>query len=112
MASGKESLRMEQQQRLQQRLNIHNVVLGRMLEMSAPEFDEEIRRQLDDNPALEAIDDAPVAEEPGNDFSETAEQLQMADYAADDLPSYRYDARNSSPDDFGVDAIALAADEY
>ncbi|MDE5683598.1 MAG: RNA polymerase factor sigma-54 [Muribaculaceae bacterium] len=111
MASGKESLRMEQQQRLQQRLNIHNVVLGRMLEMSAPEFDEEVRRQLDDNPALEALDDAPLAEEPENDFRETAEQLQMADYADDDMPSYRYDARNGSPDDIGVDAVALAADE-
>jgi len=111
MASGKESLRMEQQQRLQQRLNIHNVVLGRMLEMSAPEFDDEVRRQLDDNPALEAIDESPVPEESENDFRETAEQLQMADYAADDMPSFRYDARNGGPGDNGVDAVALAADE-
>lgn len=111
MASGKESLRMEQQQRLQQRLNIHNVVLGRMLEMSAPEFDDEVRRQLDDNPALEAIDEIPAPEGSENDFKETAEQLQMADYAADDLPSYAYNARNSSPDDAAVDAVSLAADE-
>ncbi len=111
MASGKESLRMEQQQRLQQRLNIHNVVLGRMLEMSAPEFDDEVRRQLDDNPALEAIDEIPAPEGSENDFKETAEQLQMADYAADDLPSYAYNARNSSPDYAAVDAVSLAADE-
>lgn len=112
MASGKEQLRMEQQQRLQQRLNIHNVVLGRMLEMSAPEFEEEVNRQLDDNPALELIDDSAPADIAENDFDETAEQLQMADYAdADDIPVYRLDPRNSSPDDAAVDAVSLAVDD-
>ena len=87
--TGKESLRQEQQLKLQQRLNMHNVVLGRMLEMTAPEFDDEIRRQLDDNPALEAHDDtAPTpSADPDDDFGETSEQLQLADYAdADDIP--------------------------
>lgn len=108
--AAKESLRLEQQQRLQQRLNIHNVVLGRMLEMSAPEFDEEVQRQLDDNPALEMVDDTP-APQAEDDFRETAEQLQLADYTADDIPSYRLEARNSSADDAVVDATAIAADE-
>lgn len=112
MASGKESLRLEQRQHLQQRLNIHNVVLGRMLEMTAPEFDEEVRRQLDDNPALEALDESDTGDTANDDFGETAEQLQLADYAdADDIPSYRLEARNGNPTASAVEAVSFAADE-
>ena len=51
--TGKESLRQVQQQALQQRLNIQNVALGRLLEMNMVQFEDEVRRELDDNPALE-----------------------------------------------------------
>ena len=54
MAIQGDSLRLEQQLRLQQRLNPQSVALGRVLEMSEPEFEDEVRRELDDNPALEA----------------------------------------------------------
>ncbi len=112
--TGKESLRQEQQLKLQQRLNMHNVVLGRMLEMTAPEFDDEIRRQLDDNPALEAHDDtAPTpSADPDDDFGETSEQLQLADYAdADDIPYYRLGTASDHSSDDAFDAVTLAADD-
>lgn len=84
-----------QEQLLRQRLSPKQLAFGRMLEMSAPEFDDEVRRVLDENPALEEVEpaDAYVSEQPTDDdgrfFTETAEQLQQADYRdADDMPVY------------------------
>ena len=71
-----ENLRLEQQTALQQRLNPQNVALGRVLEMSVPEFEDEVRRELDDNPALEAVE---ADREPTEDYGESAEQMQLAD---------------------------------
>lgn len=91
--SGKENLRQEQQQTLQQRLNIQNVALGRLLEMNMAQFEDEVRRELDDNPALELKSTEDNKE--SDDFNETSEQLQLADYAdADDIPYYRLEAMN------------------
>ena len=54
--SNSQQLQQTQQMRLQQRINPRQVALGRVLEMSVPEFDEEIRRRLDENPALTTAD--------------------------------------------------------
>ena len=102
-----ESLRLEQQQTLQQRLNPQNVALGRVLGMSVPEFEDEVRRELDDNPALEIVD---TDKEPPEEFGESAEQLQMADYAdADDAPAYL--SNNRSRDDRHVEVASYTADD-
>lgn len=86
------ALSLQQQTRLQQKLNPQQVMFGRLLEMSAPEIEDEVRRALDENPALETVDhsltDNTDSSDSG-DFSETAEQLQLADYAGDDeIPPY------------------------
>ena len=78
-------LRQEQQQRLQQRLNPQSVALGRMLEMSVPELEDEVRRELDENPALEAVNSPAETEQ--SEFTETSDQLQLADYADSDEKS-------------------------
>lgn len=82
---------LSQQQLLRQRLNPAQVRLGRLIEMSAPEFEDEVRRTVDENPALETIDTPQESNsrETDDDFNETAEQLQLADYAPDDIPAYR-----------------------
>ena len=99
-----ESLRQEQQLALQQRLNPQNVALGRVLEMSVPEFEDEVRRELDDNPALEAVE---PENDTTDDFGESSEQLQLADYADDDdAPAYL--ARNRSADDRHVEVASLS----
>ena len=106
-----ESLRQTQQTKLQQRLNPQQVQFGRLLEMSAPEIDDEIRRELDENPALEEITpDSPVDE--SDSFNETAEELQLADYAGDDdIPAYRLEARNHSADDDTYSPVAVSDEE-
>ncbi|MDE5725032.1 MAG: hypothetical protein K2I12_03360, partial [Duncaniella sp.] len=49
----KEALRQSLTQKMQQRLSPLQMRFVRMLEMSEPEMEEEVRRELDDNPALE-----------------------------------------------------------
>lgn len=67
-----------------------------------------MRRELDDNPALEVGEEAPEQED---SFNESAEQLQMADYATDDdIPGYRLDAHNRSADDPYYEPMAVASE--
>lgn len=83
----------------QQKLSPAQIRFGKVLEMNAPEIEDEVRHELDDNPALAVAD---PADDDNHDetFNESAEQLQMADYRdEDDIPSYRLEARNHSADD-------------
>lgn len=67
--------------------------------MTAPEFEEEVNRALDDNPALERDDDSALLplDDSGlaaSSFNETAEQIQLADYRGDDeMPTWRVERR-------------------
>ena len=65
-----ESLSLSIQQKLRQRLSPVQVRFGQMLEMSAPELEDELRRMLDDNPALEVVENSD--DSPADDFSESA----------------------------------------
>lgn len=106
----KESLALTQQQRLQQRLHPEQMLFGRLLEMSAPELEDEVHRVVDENPAL--IEKDTVAEDSAADsgeFSESAEQLQRADYADDDdVPFIPPSARHHYDTDRDYD-LRLAA---
>lgn len=93
----KDSLSLETALRQQQRLTPLQVQFVRMLEMTAPEVEDTVRRAIDEMPALEAKDpDAPENiddEEPDTD---------------DPTPWYNRRARNYSPDDSYYDAAAAA----
>ena len=103
----KEALSQTLTQRLQQRLSPLQMRLVRMLEMSEPEMEDEVRRELDDNPALVTADSDNATEQ----FAETAEEMQMADYQSeDDIPFYRLDTRNHSADDTYYEPVAVADD--
>ena len=78
----KESLKLSLSQKMQQRLSPLQMRFVRMLEMTAPEVEDEVRRELDDNPALEVADHTDMAEEEA--FHESAEEMQMADYRDED----------------------------
>lgn len=99
----KESLSLTQEQKLTQRLSPMQVKFVKLLEMNSPEADEAVRRELDDNPAL-AADDEDISTiqttDDGSEFNETAEEMQRADYSdEDDIPNYRLNINNSSPDE-------------
>lgn len=96
-----DSLQLSQQTGLRQRLTPQQVIFGRFLEMTTPELEDEVRRALDENPALEQIDsDTPAAgeqaEAPDSDFNESAEELQRADYSDDDMPAYHLEHRSGN----------------
>lgn len=79
-------------QRLSMRLSAQQLRFVRMLELTEPELEEAVDKELNDNPALEIDEDSPV--EP------------------DSLPRYRYEARNTSDEDpQAFDIAANAGDE-
>lgn len=110
MSSSSQSLAQHQQQQL--RLSPQQVRFGRLLEMSAPEFEDEVIRMLDENPALEKSesDTAPVpqADDEGREFTESADELQRADYSSDEeVPYYRTQISNRSADDDYYEPVAV-----
>ncbi|MCM1051821.1 MAG: RNA polymerase factor sigma-54 [Paenibacillus sp.] len=104
----KETLSQSLEQRLQLRLSPLQMRLVRMLEMSEPEIEEEVRRELDDNPALEVAEPSVEVESGEEPYTETAEDLQLADYGnEDDIPSYRLEANNRSAGDNVFEPVAV-----
>lgn len=89
MASNQQKLTQTQGQRLGQVLSPQQVRYFRLLEMNDRQFEEEVRREVDENPALEF--DAPD-KEVSQEYEETAEQLQMADFTPDERPTYQTSA--------------------
>ncbi|MBR5331989.1 MAG: RNA polymerase factor sigma-54 [Muribaculaceae bacterium] len=107
-----ESLKLSTEQKLQQRLTPMQVEFGKMLEMTGLEVEDEVRRVLDENPALEQCDNDErqqnLTEGSDETFNETAEDVQLADYRdEDDIPAYRLEARNYSADDNYYEPIAV-----
>ncbi len=108
------NLSQQQDLRQQQRLTPLQVQFVKMLEMTGPEIEAEVRQAVEDMPALEAApDDAPASSsaleaDDRNIAPESADELQRADYANDDeTPSYILDARNRSASDPVYEPIAV-----
>lgn len=77
----RQNLRAVQEQRLQQKLSPQQLEYARMLEMTGPEMEEEVRRQLDDNPALEAEPDTVKA--PGTEPPDMTSRHEYVDFYTD-----------------------------
>ncbi len=74
------------------------------------QFEDEVRRELDDNPALELKNGETDKET--DDFNETPEQLQLADYAdADDIPYYKLEALNHEAGGTAFDPASVMPDD-
>lgn len=78
-------------QRLALRLTAQQLRFVKLLELTAPELDDAVEKELEDNPALEAIDSEGTP--------------------ADDVPRYRLEARNTSADDYADYDFAPADSE-
>lgn len=103
----RETLEQVQTQRQQLKLSPRQVRFVKMLEMTGPEIEEEVRREVDDNPALEIVDETVDLNRDTN--GETAEEMQRADYPEDDIPTYRFEARNHSVNDVYQEPMAVAS---
>ena len=108
----KESLHLTQEQKLQQRLSPQQVQFVKMLEMNRAEMEDEVRHEIEDNPAIEAVDSheaESLPTEDGRQFNETAEDMQRADYSSDDeVPNYRLEVSNHSADDKVYDPVIVS----
>ena len=90
-----DSLRQTQEIRMQQRLTPMQVQFVRMLEMTTPEIEEEVRHALAENPALESVDgphagDSGDMSDSGDDGGQASGDTDMdTDYPDDDdmIPS-------------------------
>lgn len=103
----KPTLQQQQELKQLQRLTPMQVQFVRMLEMTGPELEGEVNRALDEMPALEIAENQGVSSD-NDDFNETAEQVQLADYGNDDdIPSYMLDARNRSVNDTYYTPVAV-----
>ncbi|MDE6265445.1 MAG: RNA polymerase sigma-54 factor, partial [Paramuribaculum sp.] len=80
----KESLQLNQKQKLHQSLSPLQVQFVRVLEMNAPEVEEAVDRELEENPALEVDSSSQTADNEDNDFNESAEDMQLADFRSED----------------------------
>lgn len=85
----------------------------RMLEMTGPEIETEVKRSLEDMPALEVAESHyNESDETAESFNESPEQMQRADFSDDDdTPSYMLDARNYSSDDKHYEPVAVNDEE-
>lgn len=104
--AGKQIL--SQNLRLKQRLSPLQLMLVPLLEMSGPQIEEKVRRELDDNPALEVKEDAPDSTqetEDGEKYEESSEELLNKDYGdADDMPTYQASNRSAN-DEYYVPTV-------
>lgn len=85
--------------RQQQRLNQRQMFLGRLLEMSEAEFEEEIVRALEENPAL-AVLDAP-ADTPDDNGDDTYDEYEVTGRARKERGFYQVASAAT-----GVDSLA------
>lgn len=78
-----------------QRLSPRQVQFARLLEMTAPEFEEEVQRQIDDNPALEVAAENEPAD--GHDMEgDDGAIAERADFDPDDDPIENYSRPSSA----------------
>lgn len=81
------------EQVLSQTLSPQQVRYVKMLEMNDAQLEEEVQRALDENPALEVVS---PAEDLSQDFPETSDQMQLADYSSEEEVPFGAVARKSS----------------
>jgi len=113
------------EQRLQQRqVTIQQTMLSHQLEMNRSEIEDEVRKELDDNPALETAessnsDDMAATDEDGKAYTETAEEMQRNDYSSDEdnpqagnlsgyssMRSYRNSGSSSDDEPYTPDLVS------
>jgi RNA polymerase sigma-54 factor len=90
-------LRQQLQQRLQQKLSPQQIQLIKLLELPTIELEERVKRELEENPALEEGADRPDEFDPaGNEggdeapANDTDTDLSLGDYLTeDDIPDYK-----------------------
>ncbi|QIY84974.1 RNA polymerase, sigma 54 subunit, RpoN/SigL [Epilithonimonas bovis DSM 19482] len=108
-------LKQNLQLKLGQKLAPQQIQLMKLIQLHTLEFEEELERELEENPALEKVADenaeedfSKADEEFENEGSESIEtDFDVNEYLYDDEPSYKTASSNYSPDDEEFDNQSL-----
>ena len=106
-------LKQNLQLKLGQKLAPQQIQLMKLIQLHTLEFEEELERELEENPALEKVtDDKEEDYDNLNDYeSEGTESIEtdfnVDEYLYDDEPSYKTASSNYSPDDEEFDNESL-----
>lgn len=108
-------LKQNLQMRLGQKLAPQQIQLMKLIQLHTLEFEEELERELEENPALEKVTEEKKEEEfssldekfeeEGNESIDT--DFDVNDYIFDDEPAYKTSANNYSADDEEFDNQSL-----
>lgn len=109
-------LKQQLQQKLQQKLSPSQIQVIKLLEVPTLELEERIRHELEENPALEegfdSFEHTSTSSETSSDDSyqenesdfDASMEFDYDDYMSDDeIPDYKFNIDNSSPDNFHED---------
>ena len=108
-------LKQNLQLKLGQKLAPQQIQLMKLIQLHTLEFEEELERELEENPALEKVTDDNKEEDYdnlGNDYEDEGTESMETDfnvdeYLYDDEPSYKTASSNYSPDDEEFDNESL-----
>ncbi|MBA5247491.1 RNA polymerase factor sigma-54 [Marnyiella aurantia] len=106
-------LKQNLQLRLGQKLAPQQIQLMKLIQLHTLEFEEELERELEENPALERKDEdndgkeEPVAEYEDEGNSSIDTDFDVNEYLFDDEPSYKTSSSNYSADDEEFDNESL-----
>ncbi|MDF0718739.1 MULTISPECIES: RNA polymerase factor sigma-54 [Chryseobacterium group] len=106
-------LKQNLQLRLGQKLAPQQIQLMKLIQLHTLEFEEELERELEENPALERNDedkdakDEPVTEYEDEGSSSIDTDFDVNEYLFDDEPSYKTSSSNYSADDEEFDNESL-----
>lgn len=108
-------LKQNLQMRLGQKLAPQQIQLMKLIQLHTLEFEEELERELEENPALEKVQEenkedeydslVDKYEDEGNESIDT--DFDVNDYIFDDEPAYKSSANNYSADDEEFDSQSL-----
>ncbi|MEZ5011782.1 MAG: RNA polymerase factor sigma-54 [Bacteroidales bacterium] len=95
-------LKQKLQQKLLQKLSPQQIQMIKLLEIPAMQLEQRIKKEIEENPALEEGDEheAEVEQEEDNFDDPSQDEFSLDDYMEeDDVPSYRLQSQNYSRDD-------------
>ena len=107
-------LKQNLQLKLGQKLAPQQIQLMKLIQLHTLEFEEELERELEENPALEKVTDDKEEDYDnlGNDYEDEGTEsietdFSVDEYLYDDEPSYKTASSNYSPDDEEFDNESL-----
>ncbi|MBS1571628.1 MAG: RNA polymerase factor sigma-54 [Bacteroidetes bacterium] len=108
-------LKQHLQMKLGQKLAPQQIQLMKLIQLHTLEFEQELEKELEENPALEKVSENEKEEnidDLGNDYEEEGNEsidtdFDVDEYLYDDEPSYKTSTSNYSPDDEEFDSQSL-----